>query len=44
MQVIVIPADQQLNDLVQVRDRQIVREPDTAPNRRMDISKQEFQL
>jgi len=44
MQMIVIPAHQQLDDPVQVRDRHGVRQPDPAPNRRMDIPQQEFQL
>ena len=44
VQVIVVPAHDQLHDPVQVRDRQAVRKPDPPPNRGMNIPQQDLQL
>lgn len=39
-----VPAQEQLDDPVQVRGRQAAREPDPPPNRGMNIPRQELQL
>jgi hypothetical protein len=44
VQMIVVPAHDQLDDPVQVRDRQAIRKPDPPPNRGMNIPQQELQL
>ena len=44
VQVVVVPAHEQLNDPVQVRDRQAVRKLDPPPNRRMNVPQQKLQL
>ena len=44
VQVIVVPAHEQLGDAVQVRDRQAVRTLDPPPNGGMSVPQQELQL
>jgi hypothetical protein len=43
VQVIVVPAHEQLDDPVQVRDRQAVRKLDPPPNGGMNVPQQELQ-
>jgi hypothetical protein len=43
VQVIAVPAREQLDDPVQLRDRQAVRKLDPAPNRGMNLPQQELQ-
>jgi hypothetical protein len=43
VQVIVVPAHEQLDDPVQVRDRQAVRKLDPPPNRGMNVPQQQLQ-
>ena len=43
VQVIVLPAHEQLDDPVQVRDRQAVRKLDPPPNGGMNVPQQELQ-
>ena len=44
VQVIIVPPHEQLDDPVQVRDRQAVRKPDPPPDRGMNIPQQDLQL
>ena len=43
VQVILVPAHEQLDDPVQVPDRQAVRKPDPPPNGAMHVPQQELQ-
>jgi hypothetical protein len=43
VQVIVVPAHKQLDDPVQVRDRQAVRKLDPPPNGEMNVPQQKLQ-
>lgn len=42
--MIVLPAHQHLDHLMQIGDRQAVDQPDPPPNRRMNIPQQNLQL
>ena len=43
VQVIVVPAHEQLDDPMQVRYRQAVRKPDPSPDSRMNVPQQQLQ-
>jgi hypothetical protein len=43
VQMIVIPAHEQLDHTVQIGNRQAISQPDPAPNRRVNIPKQHLQ-